>query len=62
MRQAKPRGYEQLDAQAVEFAGGVLEQPTGMIIGEQDRPCLTNEQCGVRRLRDNTLQGLGGMY
>jgi hypothetical protein len=33
-----------------------------MIIGEQDRPCLTNEQCGVHRLRDNTLQGLGGMY
>lgn len=38
MRQAKPVGYEQLDTQAVELASGVLEQPTGSIIREQDRP------------------------
>jgi hypothetical protein len=57
---AVPIRNEVLDILAVALACGILENMAGLIVGEQDGPRLINHDRGVRRVREDTLQGSRG--
>jgi len=60
VRQSKPFGHEALDALAVQLAWRILERPTGLVGGEQDRSGLVDDDRKVPGLREDTFQVRGG--